>query len=78
VEQSLGAEALASWQPVRPVSERAQNGKGAALPDEGRKAARGEKPLNERTLHVAAGWNKPASRTAEKTVEGLRKSEGGT
>jgi hypothetical protein len=61
------------------MSDRALNDMGAILFDEERKAARSENPLNGKTtLHVAAGWNKPASRIAEKTVEGLRKSEDGT
>jgi hypothetical protein len=41
-------------------------------------AARKEKPLNGLTLDTAAGWNRPASQTAEETVERLRKPEGGS
>ena len=39
--------------------------------------AEGEAP-GQQTLDVAAGWNKPAEPKAEKTVERLRKPEGGT
>ena len=36
----------------------------------------GEAP-GQQTLDVVAGWNKPAEPKAEKTVERLRKPEGG-
>eukprot|EP01024_Parvocaulis_polyphysoides_P065698 TRINITY_DN7671_c0_g1_i1.p3 TRINITY_DN7671_c0_g1~~TRINITY_DN7671_c0_g1_i1.p3 ORF type:complete len:114 (-),score=23.35 TRINITY_DN7671_c0_g1_i1:444-785(-) len=47
-EQSLEAEASSSGSRFRSVRMGPRNGMGAALPDEGRKAARGEKPLNGR------------------------------
>ena len=50
---------------------------GARPGDESGAAAGGENPLNGRTLDVAAGCNKPAKRVVAKTVERLRKPEGG-
>eukprot|EP01024_Parvocaulis_polyphysoides_P065699 TRINITY_DN7671_c0_g2_i1.p3 TRINITY_DN7671_c0_g2~~TRINITY_DN7671_c0_g2_i1.p3 ORF type:complete len:114 (-),score=15.92 TRINITY_DN7671_c0_g2_i1:429-770(-) len=46
VEQGLEVEVDSSGSWFRPVSEDRLNGMGAALPDEGRKAARREKPLD--------------------------------
>jgi hypothetical protein len=37
-----------------------------------------EAPERQRTLDVAAGWNKPANVRAEQAVERLRKPEDGT
>jgi len=50
-----------------------------AASEEEVKTAPGEKPLNgERTLDVAAGWNKPARSSTEEAVERLRKPADGT
>jgi len=64
--------ASASWQQFLALTTRGN----FLLTKEGG-CAEGE-ALGQQTLDVAAGWNKPAEPKAEKTVERLRKPEGGT